>query len=263
MSLLADVLHLARGAGDVLSGFYGKLRRSDAARKEGWRDLVSEADLSSQRWLLERIPRGDDVLAEEGAGRDAGARRKWVVDPLDGTVNFLHGIPFWAVSLAVVEDRELKAGVVHAPRLGQTFAAEAGRGAWLNQEPARVSATADLREALLATGFAYRRNELSDDNLDNFKTLVLAAAGVRRLGAASLDLAYVACGRFDGFWELHLSPWDMAAGALLVREAGGRVTDFAGREDLDSVLHRRHLVASNGLVHEQIRGRLAPLRELR
>ena len=262
MSLIADVLALARGAGEILAGRYGKLRRSDATRKEGWRDLVSEADLASQRYLLERIPASDDVLAEEGSDRDTGARRKWVIDPLDGTVNFLHGIPFWAVSIAVVEDGALKAGVVHAPRLDQTFAAEAGGGATLNGEPIRVSAAATLKESIVATGFAYRRNELKDHNLDNFTTIAFAVAGIRRLGAASLDLAYVAAGRLDGFWELHLNPWDVAAGALLVREAGGRVTDFRGDEGLEGILFRRHVVASNGVVHDEIRGKLAPLKEL-
>jgi len=262
MSLLGDVLDLARGAGEILASHYGKLRRADATRKEGWRDLVSEADLASQRYLLERIPAADDILAEEGSDRDTGARRRWVLDPLDGTVNFLHGIPYWAVSLGVVEDGALRAGVVHAPRLGQTFAAEAGGGATLNGEPIHVSGATSLKEAVVATGFAYRRNELADHNLDNFRAVAFAAAGVRRLGAASIDLAYVAAGRLDGFWELHLNAWDVAAGALLVREAGGRVTDFHGGEDLDAILFRRHVVAGNAAIHDEIRGILAPLREL-
>lgn len=262
MSALDETLALARGAGDLLAGHYGKLRRSDAHRKGSRRDLVSRADLESQAWLLERIPAADDVLAEEGADRDRGARRRWVIDPLDGTVNFLHGLPFWCVSIALVEDGRLAAAAVAAPELRQVFHAAAGAGAFLNGERIAVSKTADLAEAILATGFAYARNELPDHNFDNFTTLGLAAAGIRRMGAAALDLAYVAAGRLDGFWEPHLHAWDVAAGILLVREAGGRVTDFAGAEDLDALLFRRHLVASNGPLHEAIRGRLAPLRAL-
>jgi myo-inositol-1(or 4)-monophosphatase len=125
-----------------------------------------------------------------------------------------------------------------------------------------VSATVELGDALLATGFPYDRNRLADNNLDNWSTLALASAGLRRLGAASLDLAYVACGRLDGFWELHLAPWDVAAGVLLVAEAGGRVTDLAGGTDLDRLLHGRNIVASNGRVHDELRRHLMPLREI-
>ncbi|MHC4973157.1 MAG: inositol monophosphatase family protein [Planctomycetota bacterium] len=262
MSALATATELARSAGEILASHYGRLRRADAARKTTRRDLVSRADLESQRFLIERIPAADDILAEEGSNRDSGADRRWVIDPLDGTVNFLHGLPFWCVSLAVVDRGEPVAAVVHAPELGQTFTAAAGAGAFCNGEPVSVSATPELAESILATGFAYRRNELADHNFDNFTTLGLAAAGVRRMGSAALDLSYVACGRLDGFWELHLEAWDVAAGTLLVREAGGRVTDFGGAEELDAVLFRRHVVASNGRIHAAIRERLAPLREL-
>ena len=263
MSLVDDVRRLAEGAGRILTGHFGTLQRSDAERKQGTRrDLVSRADLESERFLLKHIPAADDVLSEEGASRDRGAARRWVIDPLDGTVNFLHGHPFWCVSLAVVEEGALVAAVVHAPELRQTFTAAAGGGCLLNGVSAHVSATEELAESVVATGFAYRRNELPDNNFDNFTTLGLAAAGIRRNGAAALDLAFVAAGRLDGFWELHLEPWDVAAGTLLVREAGGSVTDFLGADDLEAVLFHRHVVASNGRVHEAIRGRLAPLRGL-
>jgi myo-inositol-1(or 4)-monophosphatase len=261
MAELAE--RLARGAGDLLAAHYGTLRRVDARRKGGARrDLVSKADLESERFLLDGIPGEDDILAEEGSSRERGAARRWVVDPLDGTVNFLHGLPFWCVSIAVVEEGRLAAAVVHAPELRQTFVATAGGGCRLNGEPVEVSPTAELAESILATGFAYRRNELADNNFDNFTTLGLRSAGIRRMGSAALDLAYVACGRLDGFWELHLEAWDIAAGALLVREAGGEVTDFRGSEQLDSILFSRTIVASNGLVHDAIRAQLAPLREL-
>jgi myo-inositol-1(or 4)-monophosphatase len=262
MSLVAEAERLARGAAAVLSGFYGKLHRADAARKGARRDLVSEADLASQTYLLEHIPKGDDVLSEEGASRSTGAARAWVVDPLDGTVNFLHGIPHWCVSIGVVERGAIVAGVICAPELRQVYTAAAGEGAFCNGERIRVSSTADLGDAILATGLAYRRNDLPDHNLDNITTLGFASADLRRMGAAAIDLSYVASGRIDGFWELHLNAWDVAAGILLVREAGGRVTDFRGSESLEHLLHGRHLVASNGLVHDQIRERLAPLRGL-
>jgi myo-inositol-1(or 4)-monophosphatase len=249
---------LAREAGDLLLRHFGTLRRADAQRKGGRRrDLVSRADVEAEELLHSRIPAGDDIVAEEGHSRARGARRTWIVDPLDGTVNFLHGIPVWCVSIGIVEEGALAAAVVHAPAMGETFAAEAGKGATRNGEPIRVSGTSDLADSLLATGFAYDLDRRPDDNLGHFSDLTRASAGTRRLGSAALDLAYVACGRFDGFWELHLNPWDVAAGLLLVREAGGRVSDFAGDDRLDRLLGGGNLVASNALVHEAIRARLA------
>jgi len=258
-----EAVELARGAGEVLLRRFGSLHRADAGRKEGARrDLVSAADVEAERFLVERIPEADDVLGEEGSARDTGARRRWIIDPLDGTVNFLHGLPLWAVSVALVEDGEPAAAAVHAPALGWTFAAERGAGATLNGEPVGVSGTTALNESIVATGFAYRRNELADRNFDNFENVGMRAAGIRRMGAAAVDLALVAAGRLDGFWELHLSAWDVAAGILLVREAGGRVTDFAGGEALEPLLSGRNIVATNGAVHDELRGLLAPLRGL-
>ncbi|HEX5137364.1 MAG TPA: inositol monophosphatase family protein [Planctomycetota bacterium] len=262
MSLVADAERLGRGAGALLEGFFGKLRRADATRKGGRRDLVSEADLASQAYLLARIPSADDVLSEEGAARSTGAARTWVIDPLDGTINFLHGLPNWCVSIGVVENGALTAAAVVAPELRQVYTAAAGEGAFCNGERIRVSGTDDIGDAILATGLAYRRNELPDHNLDNITTLGFASADLRRMGAAAIDLCYVASGRIDGFWELHLNAWDVAAGILIVREAGGKVTDFRGSERLEDLLSGRHVVASNRAVHDQIRSRLAPLRGL-
>jgi len=254
-------LELARAAGDLLLARYGLLCRADAVRKGGRRrDLVSAADLEAEALLHAGIPEEDDILAEEGHSRDRGAARQWILDPLDGTVNFLHGIPFWCVSIGIVEEGRLIHGVVHAPALGETFVAWAGQGCVRNGAPVRVSSTADLGDSLLATGFAYDLDRVPDSNLDNLAALALASAGIRRLGSAALDLAFTACGRLDGFWELHLNPWDVAAGILLVREAGGRVTDFPGREALPRLLHGRNLVATNGRIHDALRSRLAPIR---
>ena len=261
--ILDIAVTVAREAGELLSGYYGKLRRVDADRKDGRRrDLVSTADREAEALLCARVPASDDILAEEGSGRDNGADHCWVIDPLDGTVNFLHGIPFWAVSIGIVSAGTVSAAVVHAPALGETFTACRGGGCRLNDVPVSVSTTEDIGESILASGFAYNRNETADNNLDNWSTMAMAAGGLRRMGSASLDLAYTACGRFDGFWELQLAPWDVAAGVLLVREAGGRVTDFRGVEEVEAILHGRQLVASNGLVHDAIRQRLAPLRTL-
>ncbi|MHC4932182.1 MAG: inositol monophosphatase family protein [Planctomycetota bacterium] len=261
--MLDEVLRLAKEAGEILSPYYGKLRRGDADRKEGARrDLVSRADVESEQYLLSQIPEADDVLGEEGSRRDRGADRMWVIDPLDGTVNFLHGIPFWCVAIALIEEGEPKAAVVHAPELRQTFAAERGKGCTLNGEPVRVSRTTELAESIVATGFAYRRNEYADNNFDNFSAIGLAAAGVRRMGSAAIDMAYTASGRLDGFWELHLYPWDMAAGTLLIREAGGKVTDFRGSEELRKIVFGRNIVATNGHIHEAVCARLSPLKEL-
>jgi myo-inositol-1(or 4)-monophosphatase len=174
-------------------------------------------------------------------------------------VNFAHGHPFFAVSIGLVVDGVPRLGVVHAPVLGETFAGEVGRGATMNGTPLRVSETDELMEAMLATGFAYVRNEHPDHNVDNFSRLIFLARCIRRAGSAALDLAYVAAGRIDGFWELHLAPWDVAGGAAIVLAAGGRVTDFAGGGDY---LTCRHVVASNGRLHEGIRENLHPLRAL-
>lgn len=262
--ILARALQLAQAAGEELLAREGHLHRADARRKGLSRDLVSEADLAAEAVILAGIPSGDRVLAEESGGpRDVeSAGRLWVVDPLDGTVNYLHGLPFWAVSIGVLVDGVPTIGVVHAPRLGLTFTAELGVGTRLGGDNVAVSTTSLIGEALVATGFSYNRNVHPDNNLDSFRRLALDSADVRRLGSASLDLAFVAAGRLDAFWELHLGPWDVAAGCVLVRAAGGRVSDYRLREDSGSVLFNRHVIASNGHLHEAIRSRLAPLEVL-
>lgn len=253
---------LARETGAVLLPFYGRLSRTDASTKGGRRrDLVSHADLAAEEHLLSRIPAADAVLAEE-SGRRAGNQRLWVVDPLDGTVNFLHGIPFWCVSIALIEKGQLAAAAIHAPALDMTFTATVGQGAQLNGRQVGVSGCDDLRDAILATGFPYARDTVSDNNLDNIPRIGAVAGGLRRMGSAALDMAFTAAGRLDGFWELQLNPWDVAAGALLVLEAGGTVTDFGGNDELERVLHGRNIVATNGRIHDPLRKLLAPLREL-
>jgi myo-inositol-1(or 4)-monophosphatase len=256
------LVHIATLAGDLLLSYFGRLSPADATHKGSQRrDLVSEADIATEELILRAVPRGERVLAEE-SGERSGEGRYWVVDPLDGTINFLHGIPFWCVSIATIEDGELTAAVVHAPALAMTFTAERGRGATLNDASMRVSGVTEISDSILATGFPYARDTVADNNLDNIARLGLVAGGLRRMGSAALDLAFTAAGKLDGFWELQLNAWDVAAGTLLVREAGGLVTDFLGRDELTRVLYGRHIVASNAHVHGAILERLAPLREL-
>jgi myo-inositol-1(or 4)-monophosphatase len=255
---------IAEEAGTVLMERFGRLAGHEIERR-GRRDVVTAADLESERVIERRLREhfpGCTILAEEadrGRERAAVSGPAWVVDPLDGTVNFVQGIPFFAVSIGLVEDGRPVLGVVHAPALGLTCWGAPGSGAFEGDRPVSVSATPLLEESILGTGFAYERHRLPDDNLENCVRLGARVRDLRRMGAAALDLAFVASGRLDGFWELHLSPWDVAAGAALVRAAGGRVTDQRGGEDW---LFGRNLVASNGLLHEALRGALVPLRGL-
>ena len=249
-------LEAAQEAGEILLAFFGHLDPSRTGRKSAGRDLVTEADLASERCLVERLRErlpGHAIEAEEEVKDELSAAPRWFLDPLDGTVNFVHGLPLFAVSLGLFVAGEPEVAVVHAPRLGETFHAVRGGGAYLGEERLRVSSCERLSEAVLATGFPYRRESLRANNLENFAGLFLDVRDLRRLGAATLDLAFTAAGRIDGFWELHLAPHDVAAGALLVREAGGRVTDLDGGEDW---LRGGHIVASGVALHETLRRRL-------
>ena len=194
-------------------------------------DLVTEVDRQSEAFLLGEIRRSfpaHRILAEESGSLVGDDCCIWYVDPLDGTINYAHDIPFFSVSLAFEMEGEMRLGVVYDPLRDECFSAERGMGAWLNGTPIRVSETQDLLHSLLITGFPYDIRENPDNNLDHYARLNLLTLGVRRLGSAALDLAYVACGRLDGFWELRLSPWDVAAGGLIAHEAGATVTEMHG-----------------------------------
>lgn len=212
-------------------------------------DLVTEADYAAEQAIVsilrQRHP-DHDILAEEGDYDRRGADHCWIVDPLDGTTNFAHGFPWFAVSIALEVRGTVVLGAVFNPHNRELFIAERGQGATLNDRPLRVSATTTLERALLATGFAYDHKTSTDNNYEHFISVQRVAQAVRRAGVASLDLACVAAGRFDGFWELQLKPWDVAAGVLLVEEAGGRVTDYAGEP---MPLDRGQILASNGRLH--------------
>lgn len=248
---MATAVEAVLAAGAVHLAFFGRALRID---KKGTIDLVTGADLEAERaverLVAERFP-GDAVLAEEGGGeRSAPARRCWILDPLDGTTNFAHGLPIFSASLAVEEDGELVYGAVYDPSRRELFTAERGAGAFLNGAPIRVSPTAALVDAVLATGFPYDVHSTRDEIVGLFAEFVGRARAVRRLGSASLDLCYVASGRFDGFWEKRLKPWDMAAGSLIVQEAGGTVTHWDGTRFRP---RRDDLVAAGPGLHGELR----------
>jgi myo-inositol-1(or 4)-monophosphatase len=213
-------------------------------------DLVTEMDRHSERIIVEAI-RGaypeHPIHTEEGTSRAESSSLRWIVDPLDGTTNYAHGYPCYSVSIALQKGGHIVLGVVYDPLREELFAARRGGGARLNGHTLTVSHTDRLIKSLLATGFPYDIRTSVDNNLDHFARFALQAQGVRRDGSAALDLCYVAAGRFDGFWEMKLAPWDVAAGALMVTEAGGRVSDFSGGP---FVIDGDQVIASNGRIHE-------------
>lgn len=222
---------------------------------KGKANLLTQADLESQEAILSLIRRrlpGHDYRAEEKARRDSGSEFCWVIDPLDGTTNFAHGYPVSCVSIALLRrGRPVLAGV-HDPFRGERFWAEAGRGARLNGRPMRVSKARKLSQSLLITGFAYDRAQRSRFYTEFYRRFMVRCHDVRRSGSAALDMAWIAAGRADGFWEFNLAPWDVSAGLLLVGEAGGKVTDFAGRPWPDVDAFGKRTLASNGLIHGQM-----------
>jgi myo-inositol-1(or 4)-monophosphatase len=250
--LLNFAIQTARDAGSILAD---RLGRALQVSNKGDIDLVTEADLASEKLIIDRIkshyPR-HAILAEESGATDGieivpgRSDWKWIIDPLDGTTNYAHGYPCFCVSIAVERAGAIEIAVVYDPTRDEMFAAERGRGATLNERRTRVSSVDDLNAAMLCTGFPYNVRERPNFARE-FSNFTMEAQAVRRDGSAALDLAYIACGRFDGFWEDGLKAWDVAAGVLLIEEAGGRVTDFTGAA-LD--IYTPKVLASNGLVHK-------------
>lgn len=254
---LATAIEAVRRAGrmqlEALGGGF-------AVRKKGVIDLVTEVDLAIERafreLIADRYP-DHDVLGEEFGAPAAGrppARHCWIFDPIDGTTNFAHGLPIFCASLALEIDGEMTVAAVYDPTRDELFTAERGGGAWLNGERLAVSATDRLVDSLLVTGFPYTVHEEAEEMLGLFGAFISSSRAVRRLGSAALDVCYVAAGRMEGFWERGLGPWDIAAGALLVEEAGGRLSDLNGGP---FVLRTGRLLASNGRVHDEMLGTIA------
>lgn len=240
---------IAREAGAVLMEYFHKEHTIDF---KGRIDIVTDVDRRSEEMLISRITAAypdHDIITEESAGKQLGNRARWILDPIDGTTNYAHGFPFFCVSIALELDGEIIIGVINSPVLQEVFVCEKGKGSFLNGERLAVSPTEDLAKSFLATGFPYDIAQNPYNNINYFSGMALQSLAIRRAGSAALDLAYVATGRFDGFWELKLHPWDTAAGWLLVREAGGTITQMSGD---DYFLESPTILASNGKVHRQM-----------
>jgi len=254
--VLNFAIQTAREAGAIL---IDRLGRALQVSNKGAIDLVTEADVASEKLIIERIkshyPR-HAILAEESGGAEGASEDsewKWIIDPLDGTTNYAHGYPCFCVSIALAREGVIEVAAIYDPTRDEMFAAERGQGATLNGRRMRVSDVEDLNAAMLCTGFPYNVRERPNFERE-FAKFTMAAQAVRRDGSAAIDLAYVACGRFDGFWEDGLNPWDVAAGVLLINEAGGLVTDFRGGT---LNIYTPKVLASNGLIHESMRRVLA------
>ncbi len=247
--IVENAKRIAWEAGRILRERFGKCNKIDF---KGDINLVTDTDRISQEFIRKEIKKiypDHSLLSEEDLEIRTQSPFRWIIDPLDGTTNFSHGLPVFAVSIAVEFEGEIFGGVVYNPVMDELFWGEKGKGAYLFQERIRVSETESLSKSLLATGFPYDIREDSNNNLNYFSRFAIRAQAIRRMGAASIDLCYVACGRFDGFWELKLFPWDVAAGTLIVEEAGGKITDFKG---LPTNIYSKEIVASNRKIHDEM-----------
>ncbi len=248
----AAALKAARG----LKRDFGEVEQLQVSVK-GPGDFVSTADLKAEKVLREELakarPHFGFVMEESGETKGRDGRHRWIVDPLDGTTNFLHGIPHFAISIGLEEDGEIVAGLIYHPIADEIYWAEKGRGAYLNDRRLRVSARRNLEESLIGTGIPFRGHGDHPRYLTALAAVMRATSGVRRIGVASLDLAYVAAGRFDGFWEFGLKPWDMAAGIVLIREAGGTVAGLSG----GNVMDNGDIIAANPAIYRPLRALLA------
>lgn len=256
-----DYLDLARKAaleaGDLLKGYLGKVGVVEYKAKNS---LVTEADRVAEDLIIGMIKEtypAHGILAEESGTQRVGSNYRWIIDPLDGTTNFAHAYPFFSVSIALEISGEVKIGLIYDPVKDEMFIGERGSGARMNERKIVVSNTEKVEESNLCTGFIHTADWMVEENLKHFGNFIRRARAVRRDGSAALDLCYVACGRYDGFWELGLNPWDTAAGYLIVEEAGGKVTKFGGEEyNIDD----REIIASNGKIHDEMMNVLSAVR---
>lgn len=247
---LSNIETFARTAGEILRKGFGQKIRID---RKGVIDLVTEMDRESESYLLEAIRERyphHQIITEESGVIEGEARQTWYIDPLDGTVNYAHGVPIFSVSIAYAEDGQVVLAGIYDPVQDEFYSAERGSGSWLNGVTLHVSEETMLDQSLLVTGFPYDIRTNPENNLDHYVDLTLRSRGVRRLGSAAIDLAYIAAGRFDGFWEVRIHSWDIAAGSLLVEEAGGLVTDIHGGPDFLSP--NPSILATNGFIHEEM-----------
>lgn len=249
-SFLECAVEAANKAGKLLLEGFGtsfKIRN-----KEGRNNLVTEFDIISEKVIIEHIKSkfpDSSILAEESGNNSGNNNLNWIIDPLDGTVNFAHGLPIFSISIAVEYQGRIVVGVVYNPILNEMFTAIEGKGAFLNSERIYVSNVDDYHSSFLVTGFPYNVDKNPYSCIDTFVNVVLAGIPVRRLGSAALDLAYVACGRFDGFWEINLNPWDVAAGYLLVKESGGVVTQY---NNAPYSVYDKTIIATNNKIHNDV-----------
>lgn len=249
--LLNTAVEAARKAGAIIMDSFADFEISEADLK-GLNDYVTEVDNASEATIIDFIrSRYPDhrFLAEESGAHSADGGVRWIIDPLDGTTNFIHHYPMFAVSIAAEENGKMLAAAVLDPVREELFTAAQGEGAFLNDNPIKVTSTSELAPSLILTGFPFKAQQYMEDFITVFRELLLATSGIRRCGSAALDLSHLACGRADGFWEFGLSPWDIAAGSLLVEEAGGRITDV---ELGDRYLATGNVLASNGLIHNAL-----------
>jgi myo-inositol-1(or 4)-monophosphatase len=251
-NMTEEILQVARGAAVEAGDLLAREQQTDfEISKKGPVNLVTEMDLKAEQMIVDRILKSfpdHRILAEERGSEAGKAPITWVIDPLDGTTNYAHGYRFFCVSIGVEVEGEMLVGAVYDPVCRELFAAIRGGGATLNGEVIQVSKEKSLQDSLLCTGFSYGADEI-EANLKHFNRVMKASRSVRRDGSAALDLCYVACGRFDGFWELSLHPWDVAAGSLIVQEAGGQVTLFDGSP---CTIYDRECLATNGLIHSLV-----------
>jgi myo-inositol-1(or 4)-monophosphatase len=245
----AAALAAAKAAGEIQTELFGNLKD---IRKKGEIDLVTEADIQSEKAIIkilrEKFP-GDGFLTEESGAINSDLERVWIIDPLDGTTNYAHSFPFFAVSIALQVKDEIVLGTVFNPVLNELFQAKKGAGATMNGSSINVTQTTAMKESLLATGFPYNIHKDYKDVLALFEQMLTKAQGVRRPGAAAIDLCYVACGRFDGFWEQNLNPWDTAAGSLIAQEAGAMVSDYRGEAYSP---YQKTILAANPHIHAEM-----------
>ncbi|MFQ5750592.1 MAG: inositol monophosphatase family protein [bacterium] len=255
---LETAIEAARLGGKILLESLSSPERKQVTRKQKF-DFVTQIDHLSEAAILDFIRKRHphhSILAEESGGQKQAQGYLWIVDPLDGTKNYIHKFPMFAISIALLYEGKVIVGVVLDPVRNELYHAEKEKGAFLNGKSVQVSETQDFSQCLLATGFPFRAKHLTDTYFEAFKNLFHQVSDFRRAGAAALDLAYLACGRLDGFWEVTLNPWDIAAGTLLIEEAGGKVTDLWGG---NSHLKTGHVVASNGLIHNKITQVVGPV----